>query len=69
MNRQKLSQQVMGALLITLLLVGCGASIATPIPPTDTPEPTSCEEVEGNCFMIFFDGENCMYMGPSIQEK
>jgi hypothetical protein len=69
MNRQKLSQQVMGALLITLLLVGCGASTATPIPPTDTPEPTSCEEVEGNCFMVFFDGENCMYMGPSIQEK
>jgi polyhydroxybutyrate depolymerase len=49
MNRQKLSQQVMGAILITLLLVGCGAPAATPIPipptatsvpPTSTPMPT-----------------------------
>ena len=41
MNRQKLSQQVMGAILITLLLVGCGAPAATPtpIPPTATPVP------------------------------
>ena len=41
MNRQKLSQQVMGTMLITLLLVGCGAPAATPtpIPPTATPVP------------------------------
>jgi len=41
MNRQKLSQQVMGAILTTLLLVGCGAPVATPtpIPPTATPVP------------------------------
>ena len=50
MNRQKLSQQVMWAILITLLLVGCGAPAATPtpipppatptsIPPTATPVP------------------------------
>ena len=41
MNRQKLSQQVMGAMLTTLLLVGCGAPVATPtpIPPTATPVP------------------------------
>jgi len=39
MNRQKLSQQVMGAMLITLLLVGCGAPAATPVPPTATPVP------------------------------
>lgn len=38
MDRQKLSQQVMGAMLITLLLVGCGAPAApTPMPPTATP--------------------------------
>lgn len=30
MNRQKLSQQVMGAMLTTLLLVGCGAPAAAP---------------------------------------
>ena len=38
MNQQKLSHQVMGAMLIMLLLVGCGAPAATltPIPPTAT---------------------------------
>jgi hypothetical protein len=41
MNRQKLSQQVMGTMLTTLLLVGCGAPAPTPtpIPPTATPTP------------------------------
>jgi len=54
MNRQKLSQQVMGAMLTTLLLVGCGAPAATPtpIPPTATPTQaftlaTSAEEIVG----------------------
>jgi hypothetical protein len=41
MNRQKHLQQVIGAMLITLLLVGCGAPAATPTPisPTATPTP------------------------------
>lgn len=54
MSRQKLSQQVMGAMLITLLLVGCGAPAATstPIPPAATPTQaftlaTSAEEIAG----------------------
>jgi hypothetical protein len=39
MSRHKLYQQVMWTILITLLLVGCGAPDATPtlIPPTATP--------------------------------
>lgn len=37
MNRQKLSQPVLGAMLITRLLVGCGTPAATPIAPTATP--------------------------------
>ena len=36
--------------------------------PTHTPEPLTCEEVEGNCFRLVFDGENCSYQGPEIQE-
>ncbi len=36
--------------------------------PTHTPEPLTCEEVEGNCFLLVFDGENCSYQGPEIQE-
>ena len=44
---------------------------STPIPPTDTPSPptatpetTSCEDIEGNCLELTFDGENCAYEGP-----
>ena len=87
MNGQKLSQQVMLAILIMFLLVGCGAAAtptptpeptatlvpptATPVPPTDTPEPTStskptsCEEVEGICLELTFDGGSCTYDGPT----
>lgn len=41
MNRQKLLQQMMGAILITFLLIGCGSQPATPtsIPPTATIKP------------------------------
>ena len=41
MKGRKLSQQVGWAIAITLLLVGCGAPVATPIPipPTTTPSP------------------------------
>ena len=39
------------------------------VSPTNTPEPTSCEEVDGNCFLLIFDGENCMYKGPATQEE
>jgi hypothetical protein len=54
MSRQKLSQQVMGTILITLLLVGCGAPAATPtptpptatpVPPTPTPNPPTATPV------------------------
>jgi hypothetical protein len=38
---------------------------STPILPTDTPAPKSCEEVYGNCIKLSFDGENCVYDGPT----
>lgn len=41
MNRQKLFQQMMGAILSTLLLVGCGAPAATPTPILPTATSTS----------------------------
>jgi hypothetical protein len=36
-----------------------------PIPPTATPELTSCEEVEETCLELTFDGESCTYAGPT----
>lgn len=37
MKRQKLSQRLIEVMLITLLLVGCGAPAVTPVSPTATP--------------------------------
>lgn len=37
--------------------------VATPM-PTATPVPTTCEEVEGICLWVYFDGEECAYNGP-----
>ena len=38
---------------------------ATPIPATDAPEPLTCEEVEGICLGLSWDGESCTYEGPA----
>jgi hypothetical protein len=35
------------------------------VPPTTTPEPPSCEEVEGSCLELYFDGQNCANVGPT----
>jgi hypothetical protein len=58
-------------LLVTLTACATAAPQPTPIPPTATslpptevPEPASCDEVVGNCLEITFDGENCSYDGP-----
>lgn len=76
MNGKKLSQQVIWAILITLLLVGCGAPAATPIPPTAipspipptaTPTPTS-EPLPGSVpeeIEVTFDGNECTVSGPT----
>ena len=39
MSPQKLPQQMIGMTLVLLLLIGCGAPAATPVPPTTTPVP------------------------------
>ena len=68
MSRQKLSQQVMWTILITLLLVGCGAPAATPtpIPPTETSKPTSEPLPETVTeFEVTFDGNDCTVTGPT----
>lgn len=60
MNRQKLSQQVVWATLITLLLFGCGAPAATPTP---TPEPSPEPVIElGD---VTFDGTDCIVNVPA----
>ena len=41
------------------------AEAATPI-PTYTPGPRSCEEVEGVCTELSFDGESCTFEGPEL---
>ena len=33
--------------------------------PTPTPGPTACNEVEGVCLLITFDGKDCTYSGPT----
>jgi len=38
--------------------------VVTPI-PTVTPEPKSCNEVDGVCLWLSFDGEGCIYDGPT----
>jgi hypothetical protein len=77
MNLHKFSQQVMGAMLVGLLLVGCGAPAATPtpipptdtptlVPPADTPTPTSdpLPEIIAE-FEVTFDGNGCTVTGPT----
>ena len=54
--------------VLLVLLTGCAMSATeTSMPePTSTPGPTSCEEVEGICMKLLFDGEkNCVYNGPA----
>jgi hypothetical protein len=57
---------LVGGLLFALVTGCAGSSEATPAPePTATPEPTSCEEAEGICLEVTFDGDSCIYEGPS----
>jgi hypothetical protein len=60
MNRQELSQQVMWAILMTLLLVGCGAPVATPTPASE-PSPEPVVEVGD----VIFDGTGCTVSGST----
>jgi hypothetical protein len=69
MHRQRLSKQVVWAILIMLLLVGCGAPIATstPIPPTDIPTPTSVFLPETDARIeVTFHGESCDVTSPEV---
>ena len=58
MSRQKLSQQVMWAILMMLLFVGCGAPSAS---PTSGPLPESVTE----WIEVTFDGNECTVSGPT----
>jgi hypothetical protein len=47
-----------------------GPPTATPGPsPTATPTPASCEEAEGVCLQLTFDGESCTYAGPTDVQR
>ena len=37
----------------------------SPVPPTAAPKPASCEEIDGICLQLTFDGEGCSYLGPT----
>lgn len=37
----------------------------TSFPETNSPRADSCEEVEGTCLELTFDGETCKYEGPN----
>ena len=65
MNRQQLSRQLLWALLILFLLVGCSApATPTPIQPTETSSPTPVPEIVAE-FEITFDGKDCTATGPT----
>ena len=61
MSLKRHSRQVMWAVLITLLLVGCVAPAAppTPIPPTATPIPPT------PIIVVAADGNGCTVSGPT----
>jgi len=67
-----------------IVLVGCsGTSISvtpeptnlkknatsTAIPPSGSPEPTSCQDIDWNCLELYFDGENCTSEGQSVYKQ
>ena len=57
------------ALIFVVLITGCSTAL-TATPTQETSDlPSSCEEVEGNCFELTFFGESCVYEGPEILEK
>jgi hypothetical protein len=58
---------LIGCILLTPI-AGCvtATSKTVTVSPTDTPELTSCEEVEGICLELTFDGESCTYEGPTL---
>jgi hypothetical protein len=72
-TRYVLSRAYVGCLLLALI-TGCTTVVQeTPTPnptaratpePTATPKPTSCDEVEGICLELTFDGQSCLYDGP-----
>ena len=56
-----------------VLLTGCAAAetatpepIFTPSQPAATLEQISCENVDGNCIDVWFDGEACSNTGPEL---
>ena len=49
------------------ILGGCGAENPE-LPPTATPKPTSCQEVDEICLELTFDGSSCTYKGPTDLE-
>ncbi len=38
---------------------------STPIPPTATSVPTLCDDVDGTCLYLYFEGDGCTYVGPA----
>jgi hypothetical protein len=56
-------------LIVLLVLSACSIRVQNPtttsLPPTTTPQPTSCNSVEGPCVEITFDGDTCTFEGPS----
>ena len=49
----------------TELTTSQGEQTATPVPKTKNQNLTSCQEVEGACLELSFDGEICAYKGPT----
>ena len=66
-TRLSVKRFLIGCLLLAPLIACATATPETPTPePKATSGPTSCEEVEGNCLWLSFDGESCTYEGPTV---
>jgi hypothetical protein len=55
--KTRLSKRFLIGCISLAFLTSCAA------PETPIPDPTSCEEVEGVCLELSWDGENCTYAG------
>jgi hypothetical protein len=42
---------------------------AIPVHPTEIPKPTSCDDIDGTCLELTFDGASCTYAGPTDLKK
>lgn len=64
-NFDKEMEQMKYNLFWKLIFVGCLLLVFLTSCQIFSRESTSCEDLEGNCLELYFDGENCTFKGPT----